>query len=344
MRHGRVILAGVLVGLNAGCAAGPLTNGVGVWAGGWNRWLPAFAQARLSSVALRPYAQVIWSNDPYSRYAVFASVLSRVIPPQGVSLHVLVDRAPCGLCLNGPVLYVDPDALASWSDEEALGAVAHELAHHALGHAEHSPSTEQPSGTEPLLVSQFSDGQERAADRQATAYLDALGYDGWTLMGRRRAKCRQMTSGAWASWVARHPLEADPLDFLKRVPVLSAAARRTGGPRRVARADAPVASIARPSPLAPPAPPQALPERFDVTLTVRGSLTRINQTRDGWLQITVTDILHASVPVVITTNTRISRGGVILSAEALREQTDLEVDYRFHALTDIRYATAIHVL
>lgn len=346
--HGiRSLSLGVVMGLlGGGCAS-------------WSRWLPDALQGYAPMVPVRPRAQVIWATDPYSRYAILASLLSRVIPARWISLHLIVGEASCGLCANGPTIYVDPEVFAPYADQEMLFALAHELAHGALGHLDETrspilppvpvggdaPLTQHLQPPEPIVSAHFSLWQERAADRQAVAYVSALGYHGGEVRRNFHHRVDELADTIRTSWLARHPIDVDATPAVIRpLKRFAAAARRPFGsePR-----EAPVPArrfVSRlQGPLAPPAPPEVLPDSFDVDLRVSGQLVQLNETEDGWLQMLVQDVLSERVPIVITTNTKIRRGYRTATVEELREDAEVNVTYHFDALTDRRYASTIEV-
>ena len=338
----------------------------------WSRWLPEAVQGYAPVVQVRPMAQVIWTNEPYNRYAVLTSLLSRVIPERWLSLHVVVGDASCGLCANGPVIYVDPGVFTRYSDQEVLFGLAHELAHGALGHLDNTVMPVQPPmpvggepplaqdspPPEPILSAHFSRMQERAADRQAVAYVNALGYDGQELRRNYHARVDEWEESVRTSWLARHPIDTDATPMIlrpfTRLPALASAlggpgaasARQPSGePQATAPPSVPGRRLVSrlQSPLAPPVPTNVLPDSFDVDLRITGQLVQINETDDGWLQILVKDILSERVPVVITTATKIRHGYRLTTMEDLRENAEVNVTYHFDALTDRRYASTIEV-
>ncbi|MBI4353787.1 MAG: hypothetical protein HY595_00980 [Candidatus Omnitrophica bacterium] len=328
---------------------------------GWSQWMPEFAQGYAPLIAVRPRAQVVWTNDPYSRYAILTSLLSRVIPPRWVSLHLVVERASCGLCTSGPVVYVDPDVFARYADQEVMFALSHELAHGALGHLDNllspaqplvpvggdAPLTQHSQPLEPIVSAHFSLMQERAADRQATAYVRALGYDGSELRRNYYRRVDDLDEPFRASWLARHPIDTDATPTIIRP--LKRLAKAASRPPYQEEAEAPAAVpgrrfvARRQSPLAPSAPASVLPESFDVDLRISGHLVQMDETDDGWLQILVKDILSDRVPIVVTTGTKIRHGYRPITAEELREDSQVNVTYHFDALTDRRYASTIEI-
>mgnify|MGYP001573243933 CR=1 FL=1 len=334
--------------LSLGCAAG-------------SRWLPDVFQGYAPLVPIRPRAQVVWTNEPYSRYAILTSLLSRVIPERWISLHLVVGDASCGLCTNGPVVYVDHEAFASYADQEVLFGLAHELAHGALGHADNplspvqpvvpmggdAPLTQHSQPPGPIVSAHFSLPQERAADRQAVSYVNALGYDGGELRRNFHQRLDGLAEPIRGSWMSRHPVDMDTTPVLLRpLTRLAAAARRPYGKEQAEEASLVPARrlVSRlQSPLAPRAPESVLPESFDVDLRISGRVVRLNETDDGWLQMLVTDVLSEQVPIVITTATQIRRGYRLAAMEELRENAEVNITYHFDALTDRRYASTIEV-
>ena len=323
--------------------------------------MPEFAQGYAPLVQVRPRAQVVWTNDPYSRYAILTSLLSRVIPPRWVSIHLVVERASCGLCASGPVVYVDPQVFERYSDQEALFALAHELAHGALGHLDNPLSPAQPlvplggeppltqhsRPPEPVVSAHFSLLQERAADRQAVAYANALGYDGGELRRNYHLRVDELNEPFRTSWLTRHPIDTDSTPMVIRpfTRLAKAAQRPYGRPEVDELPPVPARRLVSRSvsPLAPPAPTDVLPESFDVDLRITGQLVQMDETDDGWLQILVKDILSERVQIVVTTDTKIRRGYRPITVEDLREEAAVNVTYHFDALTDRRYASTIEV-
>ena len=326
-----------------------------------SRGLPDVFQGPASLVPVRPRAQVVWTNEPYSRYAILTSLLSRVIPERWVSLHLVVGEASCGLCTNGPVVYVDPEGFAAYADQEVLFALAHELAHGALGHPDNpvvpaqpvvpmggdAPLTQRSQSPEPVVSAHFSLPQERAADRQAVSFVNALGYDGRELRRNFHQRLDGLAEPIRGSWIARHPIDEDATPALLRpLKRLASAARRPYGKEEAEEASTVPARrlVSRlQGPLAPRAPESVLPESFDVDLRISGRVVRLNETDDGWLQMLVADVLSEQVPIVITTATQIRRGVRLTAMEELRENAEVHVTYHFDALTDRRYASTIDV-
>lgn len=335
--------------LSLGCAAA-------------SRWVPGVFQGHASLAPVRPRAQVVWTNEPYSRYAILTSLLSRVIPERWISLHLVVGEASCGLCTNGPVVYVDPEAFASYADQEVLFALAHELAHGALGHPDNllvpaqpvvpmggdAPLTQRSHAPEPIVAAHFSLPQERAADRQAVSYVNALGYDGSELRRNFHERLDDLAEPVRGSWISRHPIDEEDATpaLLRPLTRLASAARRPDGTEEAEEASTVPARrlVSRlQGPLAPRAPESVLPESFDVDLRISGRVVRLNETDDGWLQMLVADVLSEQVPIVITTATQIRRGYRLAAMEELRENAEVNITYHFDALTDRRYASTIEV-
>jgi len=326
-----------------------------------SRGLPDVFQGPASLVPVRPRAQVVWTNEPYSRYAILTSLLSRVIPERWVSLHLVVGEASCGLCTNGPAVYVDPEGFAAYADQEVLFALAHELSHGALGHPDNpvvpaqpvvpmggeAPLTQRSQPPEPVVSAHFSLPQERAADRQAVSFVNALGYDGRELRRNFHQRLDGLAEPIRGSWISRHPIDEDATPALLRpLKRLASAARRPYGKEEAEEASTVPARrlVSRlQGPLAPRAPESVVPESFDVDLRISGRVVRLNETDDGWLQMLVADVLSEQVPIVITTATQIRRGYRLTAMEELRENAEVNVTYHFDALTERRYASTIEV-
>ncbi len=163
--------------------------------------------------------------------------LSQATPKRWGSIQLDVGPHSCGMCTNGNTVYVNPDFISSFSDEELVGALAHELAHGDLGHIGNvqvagllvtgifrAITKGHPIGdgtvlahnlTQGFVMGQFSQKQELEADRQGKAYIDALGYDGTSVMISLMGKLQAMGGHRWSSWFASHPAIPERVASLK---------------------------------------------------------------------------------------------------------------------------------
>ena len=192
----------------------------------WNRLLYGSPSGFTPNAPTHHAPQAVQSNAPNDRITALAYELSQVTPRRWGTINVVVRPDPGYMYTDGPVIYVDPGFASSFTDEELLGALAHEMAHGDLGHlqkkavvfsvmdlivravASRSTNTTVLQGTNlagTFVAMQFSQAEEREADRQAVAYLNALGYNGIMVMTNVLNKLTMMEGNSWPSWFATHP-------------------------------------------------------------------------------------------------------------------------------------------
>ncbi len=186
-----------------------------------------------------PHArQVVWSNSLSGRYGQLVSDLSQVTPLRQSPIYVMVGSYSCGLCTNGSIIYADAQFLSVLTDEEVRAALAHEMAHGDLGHIGrsqvagelvtvlfHAVAGNKFSNTaamahditKSLVVSQFSQTQEKEADRQGVAYLQALGYDGRTVFLQMLEKLQSLGLGQWSTWFSSHPSIENRIAYVREM-------------------------------------------------------------------------------------------------------------------------------
>ncbi len=193
---------------------------------GWNTFVYGNPKGFTPFVPTPHARQTVWSNLPASRYAQLVSELSQVTTLRHEPIYVTIGSYPCGLCTSGAVIYVDPNFLSVMADDEVMAALAHEIAHGDLGHIGRSQlagelvsvifrtvargnlgeeATVAHDVVKNLTVAQFSQAQEKEADRQAVAYLQALGYDGRTVTLKMLSKVESLGLNQWATWFSSHP-------------------------------------------------------------------------------------------------------------------------------------------
>lgn len=252
--------------------------------------------------------QTVNTNAPYSREARLLVELSRATPPRWSPIQLAVGPNPIGVGTTGNTVYVDLGFVSSFSDQELLGALAHELAHGDLGHI----GMVQAAGllvtgifravtkghhirdgtvlahdlTQGFVTGQFSQTQELEADRQGKAYLDALGYDGTAIMISLMGKLQAMGGGQWPNWFASHPAISERMASLRDLHVASTAAFSGGN------------SLQRGLGLIPPSHQTSQPSP-PVVAKAEGEVVSMHEVDGGAIAIEIKKGDNSIVPVIV---------------------------------------------
>ncbi len=174
--------------------------------------------------------QAVISNIPYHRVSNLLTRLSAATPRRSAPIRLVIAPDSRFLCTDGGTIYADPVFTDALSDEELLGALAHELAHGDLGHGGKRVVASTLTGalvgglayvltggqtgigtvlgreaSKALVVAQYSQAQEVQADRQGAIYLNVLGYNGPAVMIGVLSKIQAMGGDLTSWWFSTHP-------------------------------------------------------------------------------------------------------------------------------------------
>ncbi|MBI3292180.1 MAG: M48 family metalloprotease, partial [Elusimicrobia bacterium] len=298
--------------------------------------------------------QTIQSNDPYSRVTRLMAELSRAAPSRWFAIQLVVAPNQCGMCTDGNTVYVDPNFISSFSDEELLGALAHELAHGDLGHI----GMVQAAGllvtgifrvitkghhvrdgtviahdlTQGFVMGQFSQKQELEADRQAKTYLDALGYDGTSAMIGVMGKLQALGGRQWASWFASHPAIPERIASLRDLHVATTASFPDGSP------------LQRSLGLIPPADqtPQPSPP---VIAKAEGEIVSTSGADGGAMALEIKQRDGSTVPVVVGTGSVIYLNEENVTFKPFRIKPGMlaDVEYTFDLQKNRSFASSLRL-
>lgn len=297
-------------------------------------------------------SQAIQSNDPYGRVTRLLAELSRAAPSRWFAIQLVVAPNQCGMCTDGNAVYVHPDFISSFSDEELLGALAHELAHGDLGHI----GMVQAAGllvtgifraitkghhvrdgtviahdlTQGFVMGQFSQKQELEADRQAKAYLDALGYDGTSIMISLMGKLQALGGHQWASWFASHPAIPERMASLRDLHLATTAPFSDGS------------SLQRSLGLIPPAnqTPQPSPP---VIAKAEGEIISTSEADSGAMALEIKQGDGSTVPVVVGTGSVVylNEENVTFKPFSIKPGMWADVEYTFDLQRNRGFASSL---